>query len=77
MSMQEELDMDAVRRQQLVDATIHNKMDTVIGLVESDHALIDHRVNRRSTLLVSRELTQCTRIGLESRASRQWSRRDW
>lgn len=52
MSIQEELDMDAARRQQLVDATIHNKMGLVLRLTESDHALLDHRVNRRSTLLV-------------------------
>lgn len=55
MDVSAELDMDEARKRQLVDATINNEIEVVVNMIEADLALIDHRVNRRSTLLVSRQ----------------------
>lgn len=71
MDVSAELDMDEARKRQLVDATINNEIEVVVNMIEADLALIDHRVNRRSTLLVSRQsgprkLVRLSGVGLNA-----------
>jgi hypothetical protein len=53
--LEAELALDASRREALVRAVVGGDLATVQELVEGDHALAFHTLNRKTTLLVRRE----------------------